>query len=392
MSSSANSTATSAPAAAGAALPALDNTFGAMFLGTVFGQMLYGLTVYQTYKYFRLYAKDTLFHKVLVVTVLLLETFHSILCIHVCYYYVITNYFNPAALLKDIWSLRILTVITGAAIIISQSFYARRVYLIGRGFRFVVFLAIILMLGEAGKYPDITSFFTALLTQYYWPSSSIHAWYVSHSLYTLDPWTHPFPLAATIESFILPTLFDFRKFSWMVSATYGLALGCDVVLTGTLIFVLLRSRTGFKTTDNIIEVLILYMVNTGLLTGIISIIAFVFALTLSGNLIYVGFGIVGTKLYANSLLAVLNSRKSLNNKVMEGFEVGTHALPQYSRSLSSGPRGTAVEQWEIPTRVTMPIRPPIDIRVESQTIHDQEGQRDDSRKGSYDYLKPATAM
>ncbi|KAJ8482905.1 hypothetical protein ONZ51_g5036 [Trametes cubensis] len=350
MSSSANSTA-SPPPAAGAALPALDNTFGAMFLGTVFGQMLYGLTVYQTYKYFRLYAKDTLFHKVLVATILLLETFHSILCIHVCYYYVITNYFNPAALLKDIWSLRLLTVVTGAAIIISQSFYARRVYLIGRGFRFVVVLAIILMLGEAA-----------------------------------------FTLAATVESFILPTLFDFRKFSWMVSATYGLALGCDVVLTGTLIFVLLHSRTGFKTTDNIIEVLILYMVNTGLLTGIISIIAFVFALTLSGNLIYVGFGIVGAKLYANSLLAVLNSRKSLNNKVMEGFEVGTHALPQYSRSLSSGPRGAAVEQWEIPTRVTMPIRSQIDIRVESQTVHDQDAQRDDMRKGSYDYLKPATAM
>ena len=40
----------------------------------------------------------------------------------------------------------------------------------------------------------------------------------------------------------------------------------------------------------------------------------------------------------------------------------------------------------------MPIRSQIDIRVESQTVHDQDAQRDDLRKGSYDYLKPATAM
>ncbi|KAI0361298.1 hypothetical protein OH77DRAFT_415673 [Trametes cingulata] len=103
MASSANTTAPAGAGGAAPALPALDNTFGAMFLGTVFGQMLYGLTVYQTYKYFRLFAKDTLFHKVLVLTVLVLETFHAVLCIHVCYYYVITNYFNPVALTKDIW-------------------------------------------------------------------------------------------------------------------------------------------------------------------------------------------------------------------------------------------------------------------------------------------------
>ncbi|KAI0361299.1 hypothetical protein OH77DRAFT_1417538 [Trametes cingulata] len=198
-------------------------------------------------------------------------------------------------------------------------------------------------------------------------------------------------MAATVESFILPTLYDFRQFSWMVSATYGCALACDVTLTGTLIFVLLRSRTGFKTTDNIIEVLILYMVNTGLLTGIISVIAFVFALTLSGNLIYVGFGIVGTKLYANSLLAVLNSRKSLNNKVMEGFEMPTSG-PHFERS--TGRSGVTVEQWEIPTRRTaVPIRPPIDIHVTSQVVHERDGQTD-SRKDSFepDYKLGSTAM
>ncbi|KAH9895559.1 hypothetical protein C8Q73DRAFT_611340, partial [Cubamyces lactineus] len=47
-------------------LPALDNTYGALLLGTSFGLMLYGLTIHQTFRYTRLYPKDKLWLKILV--------------------------------------------------------------------------------------------------------------------------------------------------------------------------------------------------------------------------------------------------------------------------------------------------------------------------------------
>lgn len=37
-----------------------------------------------------------------------------------------------------------------------------------------------------------------------------------------------------------------RVTQWMVSASYGCTFVADALLTGTLIYILLHSRTGFK--------------------------------------------------------------------------------------------------------------------------------------------------
>ncbi|KAI0353797.1 hypothetical protein OH77DRAFT_1437933 [Trametes cingulata] len=104
-------------------VPALDNTFGAVLLGTCFGLILYGLTAHQAYRYFRLYPNDASVLKGLGVHehapglssasgARFLETLHTALCIHMCYYYLTTNYFNPLALLSGVWSLRLVPVVT----------------------------------------------------------------------------------------------------------------------------------------------------------------------------------------------------------------------------------------------------------------------------------------
>ena len=50
----------------------------------------------------------------------------------------------------------------------------------------------------------------------------------------------------------------------MNSAGVGLAALADTLLTTALIFSLHQSRTGIKRTDGIIDVLILYAINTGM--------------------------------------------------------------------------------------------------------------------------------
>ncbi|KAJ3012059.1 hypothetical protein NUW54_g1983 [Trametes sanguinea] len=57
--------------------------------------------------------------------------------------------------------------------------------------------------------------------------------------------------------------------------------------------------------------------------------ACVSAIILPGNLIYAGVSIVGTKLYANSVLAVLNSRQYINERWMDDFD-SIH-LPELTR-------------------------------------------------------------
>ena len=56
----------------------------------------------------------------------------------------------------------------------------------------------------------------------------------------------------------------------MNSAGVGIASLADTIMTAALIFSLHRSRTGVKRTDSLINVLILYAINTGLLTGCVA--------------------------------------------------------------------------------------------------------------------------
>ncbi|OJT13897.1 hypothetical protein TRAPUB_9566 [Trametes pubescens] len=130
------------------AVPALDNTFGAVLIGTCIGLIFYGLTAHQTYRYFRLYPNDVSILKVLVTVLMSLETFHTTLCVHMCYYYLTTNYFNPVSLLSGVWSLRLIPVVTGTVIFVCHSFYACRVYLFGGLYRPLVPAVILLMFGE----------------------------------------------------------------------------------------------------------------------------------------------------------------------------------------------------------------------------------------------------
>ncbi|KAI0350804.1 hypothetical protein OH77DRAFT_1007132 [Trametes cingulata] len=300
-----NSTAASPPMVPPAGppqLPALDNTLGALLLGTFLGLMLYGLTVHQTYRYWRLYPKDVSWLKCLVSGILTVETLHTTLCMIAVYYHLVTNYFKPATLLVGHWSTRLLTPTTGLTILLCQSFYAFRVYLIGPHYvyRLLVSVAIVFMVCVLG-----------------------------------------FTTAATIEGFRL-SLEDFQHVSWLISAVFGCAVVVDLCLTGTLVIVLLRSRTGFKRTDSLIEVLIIYSINTGLLTSIFGVLCFIFAIILPGNLVYIGISIVGVKLYANSVLAVLNSRRSLSDRMLSGFEAGS-----FEPSLSLRPTREPLGPWKV---------------------------------------------
>ncbi|OJT11707.1 hypothetical protein TRAPUB_11769 [Trametes pubescens] len=196
--------------------PVLDNTFGAFLLGTFLGLVLYGVTIHQTYRYFRLYHDDGILVKAFVVCIFVIETLQIATCMHTCYFYLVTNYFEPEALRRGVWSIQALEVF------LSQSFFARRVYLVRPQYKVVVALA------------------------------------VSFSLVALA-----FGTATTAQGIKIHTFARFRHYTWMDSVAFGAAVASDALTTGVLIFVLKASRTGFKKTDHIIDRLTLYAVNTG---------------------------------------------------------------------------------------------------------------------------------
>ncbi|KAI0788180.1 hypothetical protein C8Q74DRAFT_1366942 [Fomes fomentarius] len=95
-----------APVLPRAALPSIDETFGAVLIGSFIGLMLYGLTVHQTFRYFCMYPGDARFLKATVFLLFLTDTLHTVVCFHINYHYLVVNYFNPFGLLSGVWSIR----------------------------------------------------------------------------------------------------------------------------------------------------------------------------------------------------------------------------------------------------------------------------------------------
>ncbi|KAI0706379.1 hypothetical protein C8Q76DRAFT_156945 [Earliella scabrosa] len=84
----------------------LNDTFGAILIGTMIGLLMYGVNLHQVYQYFRAFPSDGLYMKTTVVTILLAETLYASLGIHICYYYLVASERSADALETAIWRVR----------------------------------------------------------------------------------------------------------------------------------------------------------------------------------------------------------------------------------------------------------------------------------------------
>ncbi|EIW53085.1 uncharacterized protein TRAVEDRAFT_75231 [Trametes versicolor FP-101664 SS1] len=264
--------ATSAFTEAASPTPDLGATFGITLIGTCVGLMLYGMTIHQTYRYLRMYTSDKGILKTTVRILFLADTIHSMLSVHICYYYLIQSQADHSMLLNGVWSIRSIGLVTQLVVTIVQGFYLRRIRIIGAH---VVVQAVVamLMLGEI----------------------------VSN-------------LVMTVALFETVSLATWAKSAWLAAVPYGFTIVTDVILTSTLILFLHRSRTGMRQTDTLLNTLIAYTINTGLLTTSLSTLCLFFTIRQPYNLIYFALNMPITKSYTNSMLTVLNSRHALADR------------------------------------------------------------------------------
>ncbi|KAH9896098.1 hypothetical protein C8Q73DRAFT_789881 [Cubamyces lactineus] len=281
--------------------PSLNETLGAILLGAVFGFMLHGLMLHQAYRYYRNHADDSTGFKILVLSIVVMETFHTILWIMVCYEYLVTSYFNPISLNKLHWYIRLTIPTTAFTGVLSGIFYAGRLYYLGPQYRPLVAIVVLVLilslgwdLGEQRRTPDDS------------------ACVVIHD-----------SVVPQLRHFRSETLLDLEHFSWIVSVAYGLAVLCGVITVSALIFALRRSRTGAKRTNAVVDILVLYMVNT---------------------------------VYSNSVFAMLNSRRSLSARLHHDFAAHSEeGLSRASRPTPPPRPHCSVRQGPILIPVTIDI-------------------------------------
>ncbi|KAI0326519.1 hypothetical protein GY45DRAFT_1373922 [Cubamyces sp. BRFM 1775] len=264
-------------------IPSFDSTFGSIYLGVTVGGMLYGLTIHQAYRYFKQYPEDGFFYpKGVVMLILLFETLHTIVWTYIGYRYMVSEAFDVGGALRSHWTISLTFIITPCSLHTCQGFYGYRIWSFG------------------GKF---------------------YRWLLIPAVLTTCVGI-AFSVLTAVKAFVIVTLItDLPKIRWGVSIAYGCSAGSDIMLAGTLMFALLRVRkeSTVRSTRNLMNTLIIYTINTGVLTSVVSLLVFIFAIILPGNLIYSGLSIVGARLYANSVLALLNSRRYLNNCLQDDF-------------------------------------------------------------------------
>ncbi|KZP24967.1 hypothetical protein FIBSPDRAFT_821263 [Athelia psychrophila] len=259
-------------ATAAAALPLLDSTMGATLIGVIVGAVLWGVSAVQVWCYYMNYPEDKWFYKWLVAGVFVSDTMHQILISHSIYTYLVTNLGNYVELGNLVWSIILEVLFNGITAILVQSFMISRIFKLAP---------------RKWRWPAVSLVTVLVLANF-----------VSNVVYYA-------------RGFHIKTYADLAILKANTAAINGLAATADILIAIIMCTVLQRSRTGFKNSDTMINSLILYTLNTGLLTSMCALAALLSLELAPSTFIYIAFFFNVGRLYSNSLLATLNARQSI---------------------------------------------------------------------------------
>jgi len=239
----------------------------------IISAVLYGVCLLQAFMYFMRYKQDSLFLKTLVTITVLFDAIHLVFITHTVYHYLVTNFHHPQTLERLTWSVIMEALFTGVNGAIVQTFYTYRAWCLNKSY-FLTPLILFLILATVG---------------------SGMAWVIlAMQIRTYRQLLHISPLTITINA---------------------LSTTVDVIIATTLCILLNKARTGFKRSDTIINKLIIFVVNTGVLTSCCAIASLISLVLSPDSLIYAAFYFCIGRFYTNSFLATLNARDSIKGNV-----------------------------------------------------------------------------
>ncbi|KAG2049335.1 hypothetical protein BDR06DRAFT_999276 [Suillus hirtellus] len=285
---------------------------GPLVLGYQFNWGLYGVLATQLYTYHQAGFQDNRLIKSIVHGLFVLETLQLIMATHDSFHTLALGWGNDGDLL-NVWlswfDLPVLTGITSATI---QCFYAWRLYILSKSLVLVITIAAIaLVQGSAAMAEGIQIF-------------------ISQNVPGTQDDT--FKTTAVCVLTMLGGYILTRPQVWLG----GTAL-CDIIICCAMFYFLSKSRTGFRATDSLLNKLIRITIETGMLTAIIAIIELTLFLTFKHNFYHVVPAFMLSKLYSNSFLVLLNSRKSTSKQSTTSDTF--HSLPEFSASREANRTG-----------------------------------------------------
>ncbi|KAG7444391.1 uncharacterized protein BT62DRAFT_240290 [Guyanagaster necrorhizus] len=241
----------------------------ALFFGNLFNWGLFGCLVVQIYFYYLNYSTDGPAVRGVVAFALVLEIVQTILVTHDAFITFCSQWGTPSALLQVGYIWLTLPIFGSLMSFIAQSFYAWRLHLLAKT-RWLPAIIILISLTQL--------------------------------------------IAGIVTGAIVIGINDVRDLhkSFKAASVWlaGTAL-CDIIIAMSMVIFLTRSKTGFHRTDVLLTRIIVVTIETGFASAIVALVDMILFLTFRDENWHLCTAMMLSKLYANSLLVVLNSRKRI---------------------------------------------------------------------------------
>ncbi|KAJ7473599.1 hypothetical protein B0H11DRAFT_2036491 [Mycena galericulata] len=249
-------------------------TLGALLVGGSIALLLSGIVTVQCIIYFKLYPNEPRLRNVMVATVWILDLSHSAFIVTSLYDYLILFFGDRARIAIIPWSIALSVLVTAIQTLIVHWYFAHKIY-----------------------------------------QSSGKNWWVTGPI-ALLAFLRLF--AASVSTTEMIRLHRYGAFNekypgWIFTTGLSLSAGVDIIITAWLCYFLqkMRRRTASTLMANVVNTLTLYTLENGLLTCLTTTASLICWLAMPNNLVFLGLHFIIGKLYANSLLISLNTRKEL---------------------------------------------------------------------------------
>ncbi|KAI0072783.1 hypothetical protein K474DRAFT_1678389 [Panus rudis PR-1116 ss-1] len=270
--------------------------------------MLCGLGTAQTLYYLSRPGNDPSWIRWMVIVIWLVDLAHSVLTARAEIFYAVLSVNRLELLGRVDWSVTIILALQAVIVLIVQSFYVRRLWLLSDRSILVVFLPAALLPCRIAmavfSYAALLSARTLTALKFNFQISK-----------PMDQSPNRVPLQNSLHK-----LWDFadgiyRQLITEVSLVFGIVL--DFSVTMPMLYYLRSSQTKFASTHGALRSLMVFSLNTGLLVMLISAAVMFTYIRLDNYLLFAGLYSIGGKLYVNSLLGTLSARKVIQEKMYE---------------------------------------------------------------------------
>ncbi|KAJ6495386.1 hypothetical protein C8R45DRAFT_987174 [Mycena sanguinolenta] len=239
---------------------------GPLLLGILLNTYLYGLVTNQYMSYVKHRFNDPLWIKTIVIVLFVVDTAHTIVGVYAAWDMCVTNFNNSDNLSRVNWTIPFTAIAAGTSGTVTQVFLIHRVFKLTKSKCLVVILA------------------------------------------TLSAGSLVFGWMAGLRSGIMGDVQKFNLIYPVVTSWLTLLATVDLLITAILIFVLSRSKTGFRRTDTIINRLIRGAIQTGLFASIFALGDLISFRVAPDTTFYGLFAFPIGRIYTNTLLDTLNAR------------------------------------------------------------------------------------